>query len=523
MSKKRLFSLTTSCRSLLFLCLSLSLLFHFSLSFYLYKAPFYFPHTISSFLGKTTVQTLCNETVEKKKQSAAHELFKQISLPANLLARKSPKSEVAKQLQVPPLTLFKEVIEEKSPVFLTTSLPVIGSEKFFQEALFSDIPNLKRTIELSSSSLEPNHLEQLNAQISLQKEENFPVQNRVVIEDKERFTTGVEWTKNPDETGYLFTIELHPELTSLLEPIKQIFYFIIDRSAHIERHRFDTFKKAVLKTCAALEEGDEFNIFLIDQKIKKFSEHPVAISAKMLPSIETFLNAQSLGSFFSSSDLYSSLEELFNKTPLDDKQHTAILFTDGKSSLSQEKQRLSLQDFVANNQGKISLYTAAIGVKNNLLPLDILSNCANGSLLYSDTHASFPRKLVRLVHSLKNPIAKNLIVQVVEEGTGEQKPLLLTNQLETLFAKKPLILVGKAEKLEDFTLLIQGRQGERSISLKQKISFDCAKQNKHKVEKSYAEQTARLCYDPYLKEGDLQLLEQAKEHFKISGNQIAFE
>lgn len=344
------------------------------------------------------------------------------------------------------------------------------------------------------------------------------------VEKANCFAVTSEWAHNPDGEGYLFTLSLNAELGSLTPRLPQVFYFIIDRSNSVNKHRFTTFKKAVQKALGALKEGDKFNIVFVDKTVKKMSETGLNVSKKTIKDAEQFLIQQSHGSLFSSSNIYASLEKLLPENGDRSGLYTLILLTDGKSSYSKERDHHYIQTFSQKKGTKASLYTAAIGEKNELLILDLLSTSSNGSLLYSDTYASFPRKLVRLVDSLQAPLASDLSVHVLtHDNRAVAKILLNENTLEPLRLKKPLLLIGSAEKLEDFTILIEAKNGEKWLNLKQTISLNQGKENRTKVEKNYNDSCARLQYPLYINEGDLQALKKAKEQFKHSGNLIAFE
>ena len=128
---------------------------------------------------------------------------------------------------------------------------------------------------------------------------------------------------------------------------------------------------------------------------------------KNIQAAEEFLDKQEAGGLFAAGEIYNSLGKILDSVPENDEIHTAILLTDGKTSLSAERKQSVLKKWVEMNNGRLSLYTAAIGRDNDLLSLDLLSSVSGGKLLYSDTHASFPRKLAKLVLDLKDPVAKD--------------------------------------------------------------------------------------------------------------------
>ncbi len=164
------------------------------------------------------------------------------------------------------------------------------------------------------------------------------------------------------------------------------------------------------------------------------------------------------------------------------------------------------------NRGNLNLYTATSGQGNNLVLLDLLSYVASGKLLYSDTNASFPRKLVKLVKDLHDPIIKEVTLDAVAMDSGNNVQIYPAKMvLPPLYVKKPFLVVGTIDDLEDFTLYIQGKNRGRWLNVKKKISFSEAAKGGRSLEKLWAYAQANLCYEEFLKEGKGSHLKEAKK------------
>ncbi len=318
-------------------------------------------------------------------------------------------------------------------------------------------------------------------------------------------------TMQRDEGGYFFSVSLLPKYDMTKKQMSQNYYFLIDRTNSIGKHRYQTFKKAVNRALGSLEESSRFNIVIFDKKIVSLNEQPLAYSKKSLQMAEAFLDKQDHGSYFNASDLCKSLSKIIPDTVREDEETSVILITDGDSSLNQDKQRKIIQSFLEKNKGKVSLYTAAVGEGNNLNFLDLLSRLNKGYLLYSDTHASFPRKLTKLVLDLLHPIAKDVSASVVKADPRSRIKLYPTaTALPSLFSKKPYTIYGVADSLSDFTLVLQGRNKDQLLTIKKQISFANAKNDPRALAKQWSQKQAHICYEEYLKNGKTALLEQAK-------------
>lgn len=329
---------------------------------------------------------------------------------------------------------------------------------------------------------------------------------------EEDIAIDVSYISDPEQHKYVFSLTINPDFDLEAEPLQQNFYFIIDRSNSIKKQRFNSFKRAVQRALSGLQEGDKFNIYILDKTISRLSEKNLFVSAKNLKLAEEFLEKEDYKPFFSGNDLYDSLDRLFAFTRNSEELHSAVLISDGNTLLSSSKQKKAIFSWSEKNQGNVNLYTATSGQGNNLVLLDLLSYTTAGKFLYSDTNASFPRKLVKLVKDLHDPIVKEVSIEAVATDSGNHVHLYPSKTvLSPLHMKKPFVVVGTVDDLEDFTLYIQGRNRGRWLNIKKKISFQEAVKGGRSLEKLWAQAQANACYDQFLKEGKTAHLKEAKK------------
>lgn len=317
--------------------------------------------------------------------------------------------------------------------------------------------------------------------------------------------------RSNDEGKYIFSLMIHPDFEIDAEPLQQNFYFIIDRSNSIKKFRFDGYKRAVQRALSALQEGDKFNIYILDKDLVRLSEKNLHFSAKTKKLAEEFLDIEQYKPFFSSNDLYESLSRLFPFTNASDEVHSAILISDGNTLLDSAKQRKAIFRWTQKNKGKFNLYTASAGQGNNLVLLDLLSYTTSGKMVYSDTHASFPRKLVKLVKDLHQPMIKEVTVDAVSKDPGNNVSIFPTKVLlPPLYQKKAFSVVGTIDDITDFTLYIQGQNRGRWLNIRKTLSFKDAVKGGRSLDKLWAHTQANNHYDEFLKEGKISHLNEAK-------------
>lgn len=344
------------------------------------------------------------------------------------------------------------------------------------------------------------------------------------VEWSDEFDAQLHFMPLEDKNGYAFTIELQPKLDLSQYSLKQNIHFIIDRSHSIQKHRFAVFKRAVLKALSSMPESDTFNIYVIDKKISKFSPSPTRVNKKSLDAAEAFLEKQEGNSLFAEANICQSLDKILPETQTSHEVHTAILLTDGHALSTLSKQHKELQKWVDKNSGRLSVYTAAVGQKNQYLMLDLLSSISGGRFLYSDTHASFPRKLAKLILDLRNPVAKDLmIVAQPHRSHAHVEFYPSSSHLPLLHGHRPYTLYGYIDEPCNFDLIVQGRNSNEWVTIKKTISFLKGTKSSPQFEKQWRASQADLYYTRFIKEGKAELLDKAKEILSASHQEISFD
>jgi hypothetical protein len=335
----------------------------------------------------------------------------------------------------------------------------------------------------------------------------------------------VSVTISPSKTsdGYLFSISLLPKQSLAFEKISQNFYFLIDASSSADKHKFSLFKRAVVKSLSSLQEGDKFNIIILDKKLTRLSQNNMIFNLKSLHLAEEFLEGVSQSNYLSSTNYIESLTKIVGQISDDQQMHTALLLSNGHISQNFKNQQKTLTSFLEKNNQKLAIFAAAVGTKNNLANLDMLCNLTGGKVLYSDTNASFPRKFSNLVKSLRAPLAKDLKISMLTESA--KASISLSSPLQqppALFAGEPYIIMGKIDRLCDIHLCIEARHDQDWITLSKKISFDKA-QLDPKLLTGWSKAQTGKHYSDFLSDAKSSHLLKAKELLQESFGKAAVE
>ncbi len=325
------------------------------------------------------------------------------------------------------------------------------------------------------------------------------------------FNVQVSISPPTDEDGYIFSLALTPKQSMAYEKIPQNFYFLIDPTSSIDRHKFSLFKRATLKSLSSLQQGDRFNIIILDKKLSRLGSKNLMFSSKSLQIAEEFLEKISQASFITSHDFIESVQKFTSEIKNEEQMHTAILLTNGVSSQGFQNQQKSIKSFLQNNACHLTIYAAAVGTKNNLMNIDMLCSISGGKLLYSDTNAAFPRKLSSLVKNLRNPIAKDIRITATATNPKAKISLLSsTKQLAPLYDQEPYVIMGRMDRLSDIQLCIEARHESEWINIEKMVSFNEANLDS-KILLMWSKAQIHSQYQAFLNEPKAKHLKKAKE------------
>lgn len=332
------------------------------------------------------------------------------------------------------------------------------------------------------------------------------------------FDVDVQVVNPVDKQHYAFSLDLHSTDALQADALKQHFLFLIDRSAAVEKHRFGVYKRAVLRALAMLRPEDTFNIYLLDKQVTKLSAKPVTYSQGALHMAELFLEKEDHPGRSATRDLTEAFEKVLKEEPLYKKIQVAVLLTDGNVKLGNQKERRTLEKWTERNRGKIHLYTATCGQHSNPLFLEQLSSMNGGRFIYSDTHAAFPRRLAKLMLTLRHPVATDLLVELKPKHDKVRLAVQSgSSHLPVLYAQEIYPILGSTDELSDMILTVRGRRGEEWFEIKKEITFQNAKIANEAVARNLAIALAHQHYEKFLREGEQNQLQSAQQLLKVHG------
>ncbi len=338
------------------------------------------------------------------------------------------------------------------------------------------------------------------------------------------FESELVFLPRDDGPGYIFALTLIPRSDLKLPKMRQHLTFLIDRSNSVQKDRLQSSKQAVHKALEELDTDDTFNIIVFDSKVEKLFSSLTPANTDSLAKAGTFLDQIQLGSFFSPADPYRPLLLTVPGYVRDDELYTAILITDGESLAKKPTQRSLLQHWTQQNNGRVALYTIAMGSDHHLATLDAASVFNKGRLVYATTNRGLRRKLLKLMKTIRTPVAKNMSIHAISRSpTGKIELYPKSTHSPHLFLDHPYVIIGVTETLDDFILFVQGKLKDQWLNIKKPISFLNAKRGGQMLKAEWALQKAYSQYEQYVIDDDPKHLAEARSILEPFDLQAAFE
>lgn len=510
-----------------------ALLFHGAVIYHLHELPIQWKASYGAWFSEAMSEA---HALEKKqeKQEQIMKAFKPLSRPPK--AHPSILSAGEKISQGLGDSLSEQLMEKGRDIASTSlaHVPLPALEPFSTSELLGEIElqvheALEKAQKLRVGTLKEVVIEQAMspfqalAQLAIQasrarpasalplprevEEEVNPEGLEGTVASSQDFTLEVDYAVDANK-WVLFRLKVTPKANVVFKRIRHHVAFLIDRSSSIGFGRYTAAKTAVKEALGLLNPGDHFNVLVFDNTIQSLSSQDLPFQARYLAQAEKFLETQPHGGLFAATDLYGSLGDIIPEAVKSNEVYSAILLSDGDTTLTKEQQRQALGSWTRSNQGKVSLYAAVVGEENNLPLLNLLTVCNRGLLAYSKRVPESTKVLKELVLSMRTPIGKELVATPMMEDASQRVHLYPPpHRMPPLYLERPYVLYGVATKPSSFSLFLQGRYYDQWLDIRQKVDFQRGKKVPlEELKREIAREQAYDLYEKYLNTGNSQLL-----------------
>ncbi|MBM3201493.1 MAG: hypothetical protein FJZ56_03685, partial [Chlamydiae bacterium] len=377
------------------------------------------------------------------------------------------------------LRLPDMIIDPRKPVKLINFDNIIPFNANYQEGVsLLETKSFARQVTVQENAKEKNRIHRSTANYLLSLPNLHDLNTESLSSD---FIIDPEVAYLKKEDGYTFSLNLSVLENRAKSQLRHHIYYLIDRSSSVEPHRFEVFKNAVANALYFIDDAHLFNIFMFDNSVSYLTPNDLLPAKQNFKAAKEFLDKQYqpwLSSDTSMLDLISILHEEAEKS---DDLFSVIILTNGSGLKNIHEQKEALKKIVNTPKSNFFIHAAVAGTKNNNTMLELLSGISGGSLIKSQTHAAFARKLAILTKQIQKPVLKDLKITVVD---GNNEVQILENQKvgHYLVKNHPTSFVGLAKELTDFDVIIQGKSSEGWINIRKHIDLRKAQETKSKLE-----------------------------------------
>lgn len=397
-----------------------------------------------------------------------------------------PQPQNEKQLPLP-------IIAERKPAF--KPFPVKALRPSFQRII---IP----TKELFLTISEPK------------KREPFPIVLLPSLKELSTLSCGKDFLTHvsylSQDDGYLFAITIVPPKKEAFKGMKKNVFFLLDHSNAMQKRRLTFTKNAISSAIFQLGKNDTYNILAYNKTITALSAKNLSPSKPNLLATKNFLRSIEIGSFLTSANLSLALQKISAIPASKNEVNIVILLSSGENL---EKYKSFFHSWTRNNSS-FSLFAISMTDDPNNEFLDFFASMNGGQLIMAGSFPNIRNKLTKLIHSINRPFAQNISIRASNTKPGSHMQIYAPLN-EVLYLDHPLVLLGSTKKLEDFTLFVQGRAGNKWVNIKKEISFEAAEEASDYIRREWDILNAHKSFSKYLSDQNTSHLQEASDLLKI--------
>lgn len=350
---------------------------------------------------------------------------------------------------------------------------------------------------------------------------SFPTRKVLnTVSYNDAFDLQVSYTQeNPQK--YLFALTLIPKENQIRSHMKQNVLFLLDKSHSIGAKRFDLCRHAIGACLQQMQDTQNFNIIAFDNTCDFFSHGFSKKSTDNIKQAKKFLLEESPVSFLTTTDIFPVLKYIRSLKIGPQEQLTVILLTDGEF-LNKRNNLLALELWTRTNKGSISFFVASLEKDKNIPLFDYLTQRNSGHVHVAHNDIQIKRSLCKLLRLTKMPIAKNIHFNFYSPQKHEVTFFPFQDKKNILFADQPYTIMGYTDSLEDFDLILQGKNGKEFFSFKKKVNFKTASVDESDLEKQASILKGYDYYEKFFTDKNPEHLKKAKSLLEPYKLEITF-
>lgn len=274
--------------------------------------------------------------------------------------------------------------------------------------------------------------------------------------------TGLTLSKSGQENFFMLMVQ-PPERPTLTDIPAREYIFVLDVSGSMSGFPLDTAKELIKNLVSGLRETDTFNLIL-------FSGTSCQMAARSLPAtkenISKAVKLVSEQNGAGGTELSSALKDALSIPGSEDTARNIVVVTDGYISGESE-----IFELINNNIDKADFFSFGIGSAVNRYLIDGIAAIGQGEPFVVTEASQASEAADRFSAYIQSPVLTDIQVSFDGFDAYDVEPAILP----TLYASKPIVLLGKWKGEPSGNIQISGKTGTGDFS--QRISVADAKSN----------------------------------------------
>lgn len=298
------------------------------------------------------------------------------------------------------------------------------------------------------------------AQVTLADPEDFAGNRDFILDYKltgEAVNSGLILNEGTDENFFMLTVQ-PPARYQPEEVLPREYIFVLDVSGSMWGYPLDTAKGLIRNLVSELRETDLFNVVLFSGASARLSPQSLPATGENIGRAIDFVDQEQGGGW---TELAAALEDAISIPESGQMSRSIIVVTDGYISAEKEAFRL-IEDHLA----KTNFFSFGIGDSVNRYLIEGIAKAGQGEAFVVTDEEDAQKAAGRFWTYIEAPLLTD--VQVAYEGFDayDAGP----SKLPTLFAQKPITLLGKWKGEPSGTIRITGKAGSEDYRQEIKVS-----------------------------------------------------
>ncbi len=302
----------------------------------------------------------------------------------------------------------------------------------------------------SSHDVKIDWEENTTARVSLADPADYAGNRDFILDYKlsgEQIKTGLITSQGEKENYFMLMIQ-PPERFETEEIPPREYIFVLDVSGSMSGFPLNTAKKLINNLVSGLRETDTFNLILFSGDSLQMADSSLPATEENVQKALRLINEQKGAG---GTELASALEDALRIPAAEDTSRNIVIISDGYIYGESE-----VFDMVRDNMGQADFFSFGIGSAVNRYLIEGIASIGQGEpfIVTDETEASAVADKFRTY--IQSPVLTD--IKVIFEGmdTYDFEPAVLP----TLYAQKPIVLLGKWRGEAAGTIHVSGMTGE---------------------------------------------------------------